>query len=112
MRARWISFAAGLWLILAPLVLGYRSVAAVLHEVALGLLVCVGTLAALEWPRARFANLVPGAWLVVAPRVVSWDGRLVTANELLCGALVVGLALVPGGKVAGADAPASAPTQA
>jgi hypothetical protein len=106
MRARWISFAAGTWLILAPLVLGYPSVAAVLHEVALGLLVCVGTLAALEWPRARFLNLVPGAWLLVAARLVWWSSPRVTVNEIACGVLVIGLALVPSGKVAAARAPA------
>jgi len=106
MRARWASFGVGLWLILAPLVLGYPSVSAVLHEVALGMLVCVGTLAALEWPVARFALAVPAGWLLAAPDAISWGSRTVAANELASGVVVLLLALVPSGKVAGARAPA------
>lgn len=106
MRARWASFAVGLWLILAPLLLGYRTVTAVLHDIALGLLVCVATLAALEWPRARVAAAVPALWLLAAAGLLPWSSRLVSSNEVLCGAVVLALALVPGGKVAGAHAPA------
>ena len=106
MRARWATFAVGLWLMLAPLVLGYPTVAAVLHEVALGLLVCVGTLAALEWPLLRLALAAPGGWLLAAPDALGWGSRLVTANELAAGAVVLLLALVPSGKVAVARTPA------
>jgi hypothetical protein len=100
MRARWVSFAVGLWLMLAPLILGYPTVASVLHEVALGLLVCVGTLAALEWPLLRFALAVPGAWLLAAADTLGWGSRLVTTNELVSGVAVLLLSLVPSGKVA------------
>jgi hypothetical protein len=106
MRARWASFVVGLWLILAPLVLGYPTVSAVLHDVALGLLVSVGALAALEWPAARFAMAGPAAWLLVAPDAVGWGSRVVAANELASGVAVLALALVPSGKVAAARAPA------
>jgi len=106
MRARWASFAVGLWLILAPLVLGYASVAAVLHEVALGLLVCVATLAALEWPPARFALVAPALWLLAASDAIDWGSTAVAANEFASGLAVLLLALVPAGKVANARAPA------
>ena len=52
MYARWTSFALGLGL-------------------ALGLLVCVGTLAALEWPAARFLLAAPGLGMI-------WMGRAST----------------------------------
>ncbi|HTP26366.1 MAG TPA: hypothetical protein VMK12_12005 [Anaeromyxobacteraceae bacterium] len=104
MRARWTSFGVGLWLILAPLVLGYPVVSAVLHDVALGLLVCVGTLAALEWPTARFALTVPGLWLITAPDAVGWGSHLVLANELASGLAVLVLALIPSAKLASAPA--------
>ncbi len=106
MRARWVTFAVGLWLILAPLLLGYPTVAAVLHDVALGMLVCVGTLAALEWPRARFAVVVPGLWLAIGTCAVGWDAHVVASNQLLSGVAILALALVPSGKVAPARAPA------
>ena len=100
MVARWASFAVGLWLILAPLCLGYGSVVAILHEVAVGLLVCVATLAALEWPATRLAQLVPAAWLLVAPRLLAFDSAIVTANQVAAGAALAVLALIPGGRLA------------
>jgi hypothetical protein len=97
MYARWASFAVGLWLMLAPLVLGYRSVGPILHDVAMGLLVCIATLAALEWPRARFALAGPAVWLVLASR--DTGDRLAAAAELSAGALLFVLALVPSARL-------------
>ena len=106
MRARWASFAIGFWLIVAPLVLGHREVAAVLHDVALGLLVCVGALAAMEWPHARFAVAAPGAWLIIAGRTLGWGSAVTAANELAAGAAIILLALVPQGRAGDAREPA------
>jgi SPW repeat len=106
MRARWATFAIGFWLMVAPLVLGHREAAAVLHDVALGLLVCVGALAAIEWPHARFALAVPGAWLLVAGRALGWGAAPASTNELAAGAAVLLLALVPHGRPADAREPA------
>ena len=106
MRARWASFCVGMWLILAPLVLGYPTVLAVLHDVALGLLVCIGTLAALEWPLARFTLAAPALWLLRAPGALDWGSSTVAANELACGVAVLLLALVPSASLAAARAPA------
>src|SRR5512133_3584878 len=106
MRARWMSFALGLWLILAPLVLGYATVTTVLHEIALGLLVCVATLAALEWPVTRFAVTLPAVWLIVAGHFVAPGSAVVTANEVVSGVLAFGLALVPNTSVAAERHPA------
>ena len=104
MRARWASFVVGLWLMLAPLVIGYPTVASVLHEVALGLLVCVAALAAMEWPLARVGLAVPAVWLLAAWDAIDWGSRAVAGNELACGLAILALALVPSGKAA--DAPA------
>jgi hypothetical protein len=117
MMARWASFAVGLWLLLAPLVLGHDEVGAVLHDVGLGLLVCVGTLAALEWPAARLGQLAPALWLVAAPRVLAFESATVTANQVASGAVLAMLALVPGGRLAprsrdAATPPASTPRAA
>jgi hypothetical protein len=106
MLARWSSFGVGLWLILAPLILGYPTVLAVLHDVALGILVCVGTLAALEWPHARFALALPAAWLVRAPGAIHWPSGTVAANELACGIAVLALSVVPSSRLALSRAPA------
>jgi hypothetical protein len=93
MPARWGSFATGMALMFWPLVVGYGSAAAVVHDVAMGLLVCVATLAALEWPRARFAMAAPALWLVAASRTTA-DGAA-SAAEIGAGGLLLALALVP-----------------
>ncbi|HET8541856.1 MAG TPA: hypothetical protein VFL83_18405 [Anaeromyxobacter sp.] len=93
MYARWSSFAIGIGLMLAPVALGYGSVARILHEVAMGVLVCVATLAALEWPLARFVLAAPAAWLLLAGRGAS--DPVASAVELAAGVLLLGLAAVP-----------------
>jgi hypothetical protein len=93
MPARWGSFAVGMGLIVAPLLLGYPEAGAILHDVAVGLLVCIASLAALDWPRARFANGLPAIWLVVVGRAA--DDSRIAAAELSAGALLLALALVP-----------------
>jgi hypothetical protein len=111
--ARWASFAAGLWLVFAPLVLGYESVPAVLHDVAVGLVVCVGAVAALEWPLARLAQLAPAIWLVGAPAAVGWESPSATANHLATGLLIAALAAVPSARLTRRAArPVSGPTRA
>ncbi|ACG75070.1 conserved hypothetical protein [Anaeromyxobacter sp. K] len=96
MIARWTSFAVGLALLLAPLVLGYGEVGPILHDVAVGLLVCIGTVAAIEWAPARYALAAPAAWLV-------WTGRGATepaagVAEMTAGAALLVLAFVPGAR--------------
>jgi hypothetical protein len=98
MYARWGTFAVGLGLVFAPLVLGYRSVAPILHDVTMGSLVCIATLAALERPRARFALLAPALWLIgVAP---SGSERAAALAELAAGALLLVLAAIPSARLA------------
>lgn len=83
----------GIALMLAPLVLGYGSAAPILHDVAMGSLACIATLAALEWPRARFALAAPGLWLVAfAP--AGREGAAAAA-DLVAGSLLLVLAAVP-----------------
>jgi len=108
MRARWFSFGVGLWLLVAPLVLGYRTPGPVLHDVTLGLVVCVGALAALERPVLRLLLALPALWLMAASEAIAW-GRAAASNELACGLAVLLLALVPGSKVAGERSPAKMP---
>jgi hypothetical protein len=98
MYARWASFAIGLALMLAPLVLGYGSAARILHDVAMGVLVCIATLAALEWPAARFVLAAPAVWLLLAGRAAPETGAAVT--ELASGVLLLVLAAIPGARPA------------
>jgi hypothetical protein len=98
MAARWASFAVGIGLLLAPLVLGYGSAAPVLHDVAMGTLACIATLAALERPRARFVAVPPALWLVAsAPSASDADAAVA---DLVAGTLLLALATVPSARLA------------
>jgi hypothetical protein len=98
MYVRWGSFAIGLGLVLAPLLAGYHDAGAILHDIALGLLVCVLGLAALETPSIRFVALAPAGWLL-------WTGvragdPAVARAELLAGALLAVSSLLPRARLA------------
>jgi hypothetical protein len=97
MYARWGSFAVGLGLVLAPLVLGYGSVGPILLHVALGLLVCIATLAAFEWPAVRFALALPALWLVWSARTNG--DRSAAVVELASGVLIALLSLFPSARL-------------
>jgi hypothetical protein len=92
MHARWAGFAVGLWLILAPLVLGYGKAFPILHDVALGLLVCTASIASLERPAFRFVLALPAVWLLWAGR--SAADPAASANEIASGALLLLLGAV------------------
>lgn len=97
MYARWGSFAIGLGLVLAPLLADYQDAGAILHDIAIGVLVCVIALAALETPSLRFLLLAPAGWLL-------WTGfraadPAVARAELLAGALVAASSLLPRGRL-------------
>ena len=96
MVARWTSFGVGLWLALAPLLLGYGAVGPILHGVAVGLLVCVVALAAHEHPRARRLLAAPALWLLATARLSS--DPTAAAVELGSGALLAVAALAPGAR--------------
>jgi hypothetical protein len=97
MYARWGTFVVGMGLVLAPLLLGYQEVGSILHDVTMGVLACVLTLAALELPALRFLNLLPAAWL-------AWTGHagegIAAQAELVGGVLLVVAALVPRARIA------------
>lgn len=84
-------------LVLAPLVLGYDQVGAVLHDIALGMLICIATLAALEWPAARFSLAAPALWLVWTGRTSSDHGAALV--EVIAGSALAVLALFPSGRL-------------
>lgn len=89
---------AGIWLIIAPFVLGYANVAAPLwNELIVGALVLV--LAAVRvgnparYTGLSWANLVLGLWLIAAPFVLQyWGLGRAMWNEIIMGIIVAALA--------------------
>jgi hypothetical protein len=95
MVARWTCFAAGIWLMLAPLVLGHPTVGLVLHDVCLGTLISALALASFRWPLARRAAILPAAWLLAAPSVVAWGSALANRSQRIAGLVLLLAGLAP-----------------
>src|SRR5687767_2465623 len=93
----WATLCVGIWLLMAPLILGYQALTPILHDALAGLVVCLAALAASQWPRARLALAIPGLWLVVAPRVLGHGQADATATEVASGLAVTVLMLLPTG---------------
>ncbi len=93
-----INLLAGLWLILAPFVLGYAAVTnAEYNDVVLGIVVgilAIIGLAMTDETWSRWVNIIAGIWLVIAPFVLGYAGTTMAAvwNDIVLGIIVVALA--------------------
>lgn len=88
---------AGIWMILAPFLLGYAAItAAVWNDVIIGLAVAVlaGTRLAkpLEREGASWTNLVLGLWLIAAPFALGYAATAAALwNDIVIGVVVAAL---------------------
>lgn len=88
MRARILEAALGVWLMIAPAILGYGPPAAFSDRIAGPLIASLAIVAAWEVARPfRHLNLIAGLWLVAAPLVVGFGGAAALDS------VVVGLAV-------------------
>jgi hypothetical protein len=99
-RITWINLILGIWLIIAPFVIGYAAVSgvAVGEDVILGILLVLFSwwILAAEFPPVGTAwfQVFCGIWLIVAPFVLAYQGLpRATGNDITAGiiAIVVGL---------------------
>jgi len=99
--ARWSQIpllVLGLWLIVSPFSLGYRSVPLIWSDIISGILVTVLAVIAFRTKRvwAAWANTFVGLWLAFAPLVFRTPDAAAYANDTLMGMLVIVFAvLVP-----------------
>jgi hypothetical protein len=96
MWTHWLNLFLGVWLFIAPMVLGYADIAARINDAAVGLLVAIVAMLASSVPALRFIHVALGGWLLLAPLLLGYgDSALPTANDITLGALLICLALVP-----------------
>jgi len=85
-----VSIGLGLWLMLAPYVLGSRAQAAHNDHLVGALIVTVVMLALAEVGRAaRFVNVALGAWVIVSPWLLEGATASAVWNDGIVGALVI-----------------------
>jgi uncharacterized membrane protein len=94
-----VSIALGLWLMLAPDVLGSSAPAAHSDHLVGALIVTVAMSALADVGRAaRFVNVLLGAWVIVSPWLLEGATALAAWNAAIVGALVIVLS-VPRGRI-------------
>jgi hypothetical protein len=100
-EASWISsvlMLAGVWLILAPYLLGYVSQEAatsdILSGIAVGVLASIGALAATRSRATAWLSLAVGVWLLLAPFVLGYTAEQTPFwNDIIMGAVVIALSI-------------------
>lgn len=106
--AHWINAALGIWLMTAPIALGYQSSALIASDVVSGAVVTLFALLSLSarLSAARWVCGAVGLWLLAAPLIFWAPTAAAYMNDTLVGALVIGFALLtrppPGVSVAAA----------
>lgn len=100
-RISWVNLAAGIWLVVAGLVLPHASGAAVTEDIIAGSLVALASLWAARAYRptvsliASWTVALTGLWILAAPFVLAYDrARGSVLNEIVVGAIVLVLAVV------------------
>jgi hypothetical protein len=98
-----INFLLGVWLVIAPWVLGYSGQDnAVWNQVGVGAAIAIVAMARVSapdtWAPLSWMNVVLGGWLVVAPFVLQYNATSNTEpiywNDIIVGAAVLILALI------------------
>lgn len=89
-----VPLAIGVWLLVAPFVLGYENApdAAVVNDIVVGALVVLASVITLFSPLrwAAFALPVLGIWLIVAPIVLDYGAQTdARANDVVFGILLL-----------------------
>ncbi|MGA9522654.1 MAG: SPW repeat protein [Myxococcaceae bacterium] len=95
MIGRWASIVAGVWLVLAPWLLGYTDLSARTNDVWMGLAMIAVAITAIRVPGFRFVNSGLGAWLVMAPWVLSYNTPQPVVNDVIVGLAVLAFSMVP-----------------
>ncbi len=97
MWPRFVNTLLGLWLMVAPTVLGFEKTIAN-NDYIVG--PCVASFAIIAiWEATRVVRLynIPlGIWLLLAPWVLAYDNTLAIVNDMVVGGLVIAFALIKG----------------
>lgn len=104
-KVRWtsgINVVAGLWLIIAPFVLGYAARAAYWNDIILGIVVAALAMmrlrVPLRLPALSWTNVIIGIWLIIAPWILDYGIEEVertgpdaaaTWNDVILGILIL-----------------------
>lgn len=94
--AHFFTVTAGCWLLVAPFLLEYESVALSWSNALSGIAITVLALLSLSWrlANARWGTAVIGVWLLLSPLLFWAPTQAAYMNSTFVGALVIGLAVL------------------
>jgi hypothetical protein len=100
--ASWILVIFGIWLIIAPFVLGYSTISsgATTNDVVLGIVVLIlslwSALAVVPPGGVSWILLLLGIWVLIAPFVVGYAvmSSTATGNDVVMGILIIAFSLI------------------
>lgn len=88
-----INALAGLWLILAPFILGYSGTAASRNDITIGIIVGIIALVRFFMPTSMtwlsWVNAILGLWLIVAPFFMGTGTTASIWNDVIVGIVIV-----------------------
>ncbi len=95
--ASWITVIAGIWLIVAPFVLGYVNGTPRTNDIWLGIIVGVVALIRAFTPAntiwLSWINILAGIWLIIAPFVLGYANSAPRLNDIILGVIVAAVAI-------------------
>jgi len=90
-----LNLVAGVWLIIAPFILGYGGTVAALNDLILGIVIGVIALIRIFSPARTtwlsWVNAVAGLWLIFAPSILGYVLAAPRVNDIVVGIIVVAL---------------------
>jgi hypothetical protein len=90
-----LNLVAGIWLLLAPFILGYGGTVAALNNLIVGIIVGVVALVRMfsstrtNW--LSWVNAVAGLWLIFAPTILGYGIGVARTNDVVVGIIVLAL---------------------
>ena len=97
MWAQLINAVLGLWLMVAPAILGFDKIIADNNHVTGPIIATFAITAIFECTRpVRWFNILAGAWLLISPWILGYSQTMAIINDMAVGALVIGFSLVKG----------------
>ncbi|HUV71396.1 MAG TPA: SPW repeat protein [Clostridia bacterium] len=102
-----VNLIAGLWLIIAPFVLGFSEItAATINDIVLGAIIAIVSairiFSSVRWNWLSWLNVLLGFWLIIAPFVLAYPAATPRFNDIILGIVVI---------IAGTWSATSTPTQ-
>lgn len=93
--ANWLIVLAGIWLIVAPFILGFSGTTLSMNDVITGIIIAIVSLIAIGMPeeaaRLNWVSAVLGLWIFFTPFFLTSIGNAGLWNNLIIGIITVAL---------------------